>query len=47
MPSTIEKCKLIRIKHITILEGETFLRNIHEIEFLEIKCMHYLHAFAS
>ena len=38
MPSTIGKCKLFRIKHITLLEGETFLRNKHEIAFLEIKC---------
>ena len=38
MPSTIEKCKLFRIKHITLLEGETFLRNKHEIAFFEIKC---------
>ena len=38
MPSTIGKCKLFRIKHITILEGETFLRNKHEIAFFEIKC---------
>ena len=38
MPFTIGKCKLFRIKHITFLEGETFLRNKHEIAFLEIKC---------
>ena len=38
MPSSIGKCKLIRIKHITLLEGETFLRNKHEIAFFEIKC---------
>ena len=38
MPSTIGKCKLFRIKHITLLEGETFLRNKHEIAFFEIKC---------
>ena len=38
MPSTIGKCKLFRIKHITLLEGETFLRNKHEIEFFKIKC---------
>ena len=30
--------KLFRIKHITLLEGETFLRNKHEIAFFEIKC---------
>ena len=36
MPSTIRKCKLFRIKHTTLLEGETFLRNKHEIEFFEI-----------
>ena len=34
----IGKCKLFRIKHITLLEGETFLRNKHEIAFFEIKC---------
>ena len=33
MLSTIGKCKLFRIKHITFLEGETFLRNKHKIEF--------------
>ena len=38
MPSIIGKCKLFRIKHITLLEGETFLRNKHEIAFFEIKC---------
>ena len=38
MPSTIGKCKLFRIKHITLLEGETFLRNKHEIGFFDIKC---------
>ena len=38
MPSTIGKSKLFRIKHITFLEGETFLRNKHEIAFFEIKC---------
>ena len=38
MPSTIGKCKLFRIKHITLLEGETFLRNKHVIAFFEIKC---------
>ena len=38
MPSTIGKCKLFRIKHITLLEGETFSRNKHEIAFFEIKC---------
>ena len=38
MPSTIGKCILFRIKHITLLEGETFLRNKHEIAFFEIKC---------
>ena len=37
MPSTIGKCKLLRIEHITLLEGETFLRNKHDIEFFEIK----------
>ena len=30
MPSTIEKCKLFRIKHATFLEGGTFLRNKHK-----------------
>ena len=38
MPSTIGKCKLFRIKHVTLLEGETFLRNKHDIAFFEIKC---------
>ena len=38
MSSTIGKCKLFRIKHITVLEGETFLRNKHDIAFFEIKC---------
>ena len=38
MPSTIGKCKLFRIKHTTLLEGDTFLRNKHEIAFFEIKC---------
>ena len=38
MPSTIGKCKLFRIEHIMRLEGETFLRNKHEIAFFEIKC---------
>ena len=38
MPSTIGKCKLFRIKHITVLEGETFLRNKYKTEFFEIKC---------
>ena len=33
MPSTIGKCKLFRIKHTTLLEGETFLRNKHKIAF--------------
>ena len=38
MPSTNEKCKLFRIKHTTLLEGETFLNNKHQITFFEIKC---------
>ena len=38
MPSNIGKCKLFRIKHITLLGGEKFLRNKHEIAFIEIKC---------
>ena len=38
MPFTIGKCKLFRIKHIILLEGETFLRNKHEIAVFEIKC---------
>ena len=41
MPSTIGKCKLFRIKHITLLEGETFLRKKHEIAFFEIKCTYF------
>ena len=35
MPSTIGKRKLFRIKHTTVLEGETFLRNKHKTEFFE------------
>ena len=43
MPSIIGKCKLFRIKHISpLLEGETFLRNKHEIVFFEIKCTLFL-----
>ena len=38
MPSTIGKCKLFRIKHITLLEGETVLTNKREIAFFVIKC---------
>ena len=38
MPSTIGKCKLFSRKHITLLEGETFLRKKHEIVVFEIKC---------
>ena len=39
MPSTIGKCKFVRIKHTTLLEGETFLRNKHKIAFFfKIKC---------
>ena len=38
MPSTIGKCKLFRIKHITLLEGKTFLRNKHKTAFFKIKC---------
>ena len=41
MPSTIGKCKLFRIKHITLLEGETFLKNTHKIAFFE-KSAHFL-----
>ena len=41
MPSTIVKCKLFRIKHITLLEGETFLRNKHKIAFSEKKCLFF------
>ena len=37
-PPPLWKCKLFRIKHITLLEGETFLRNKHDIAFFEIKC---------
>ena len=33
MPSTMDKCKLFRIKHTTLLEGKTFLRNKHKITF--------------
>ena len=38
MPSTIVECKLFRIKHTILLEGETFLRNKHQIAFFETKC---------
>ena len=40
MPFTIDKCELFRIKHNTILEGGTFLRNKHKIAFFFfwIKC---------
>ena len=40
MSSTNGKCKLFRIKHTTVLEGETFLRNKQKIAFFffEIKC---------
>ena len=38
MPSTIGKCKLFRIKLITLLEGAIILRNKHDIAFFEIKC---------
>ena len=38
MPSTIDKCKLFRIKHNTLLEGETFLINKHKTAFFEMKC---------
>ena len=37
MLSTIGRCKLFRIKHTILLEGETFLRNQDEIAFFEIK----------
>ena len=42
MPFTMGKCKLFRIKHITLLEGKIFLRNKHEIVFFEIKCTFFL-----
>ena len=42
MPSTIGKCKLFTIKHTTLLEGETFLRNKHKIAFFEIKYTFFL-----
>ena len=38
MPSTIKKNLEFRIKHTTLLEGETVLRNKHKIAFFEIKC---------
>ena len=41
MPSTIGKCKLFRIKHTNLLEGETFLRNKHHIAFFEVKCIFF------
>ena len=37
MSFTIGKCKLFRIKHTTLLESETFLRNNHKIEFFVFK----------
>ena len=37
-PPPIGKCKLFRIKHITLLHGEIFLRNKHEIAVFEKKC---------
>ena len=38
-PCTIGKCKLFKIKHTTLLEGEIFLRNKHKIAFFFwIKC---------
>ena len=42
MPSTIGKCKLFRIKYITLLEGETFLRNKQKIAFFFNKNAHFL-----
>ena len=38
MPFTIGKCNLFRIKHITLLEGERFLRKKHKME-LKTKCI--------
>ena len=38
MPTTIGKCNLFKIKHTTLLEGETSLGNKHKIEFYKIKC---------
>ena len=38
MSFSIGKCKLFRIKHTTLFEGEIFLRNKHQIPFFEIKC---------
>ena len=40
MPSTIGKCELFRIKHITLLEGEIFVRNKRKIKFFLNK-MHF------
>ena len=37
MPSTMGKCKLFRIKHITLLGAETFLRNKQKIAFCFLK----------
>ena len=42
MPSPIGKCKLFRIKHTTLLEGETFLRNKHKMHFFKIKCTFFV-----
>ena len=41
MPYTIDKCELFGIKYFTLLEGETFLRNKHKIEFF----LHKRHIF--
>ena len=37
MPSTIDKWEIFRIKHINLVEGETFLRNKHKIAFFFFK----------
>ena len=42
MPFAFKKCKLFGIKHIILLEGETFLRNKHEIAFFEMKSAHFM-----
>ena len=37
IPYTIDKGELFSIKHNTLLEGETLLRNKHKIKFLKKK----------
>ena len=41
MPYTIGERELLRIKHTTVLEGVTFLRNKHKIKFFLKKFTFY------